>query len=212
MSVLLLLVPAVFANSTGKTGSSTTGCGDCHGRSASTGTSVTFDADTLVAAPGERLAIELVVASSSVTYGAGLNVSATGGTLGAGSNTRVSGGEVTHSSTTRMASGAVTFAFTWTAPTAEGTYTLRGAGNAVNGDRSDGGDAWNRASNLTLTVDDGCDDTDRDGYEACDDGGGDDCDDDDASVHPGAAETCDGVDEDCDGTADDAPASGTSTW
>jgi hypothetical protein len=30
-----------------------------------------------------------------------------------------------------------------------------------------------------------------------------DCDDGDAGVHPGAAETCDGVDEDCDGVVDD---------
>ncbi len=33
----------------------------------------------------------------------------------------------------------------------------------------------------------------------------DDCDDLEAAVHPGAAETCDGVDEDCDGTVDDSP-------
>jgi hypothetical protein len=32
---------------------------------------------------------------------------------------------------------------------------------------------------------------------------GGDCDDGDASINPGASETCDGVDEDCDGTVDD---------
>jgi MYXO-CTERM domain-containing protein len=38
-----------------------------------------------------------------------------------------------------------------------------------------------------------------------------DCDDTSASVRPGAAETCDGVDEDCDGTVDDS-ATDASTW
>ncbi len=32
-----------------------------------------------------------------------------------------------------------------------------------------------------------------------------DCDDDNAGIHPGATETCDGVDEDCDGLVDDSP-------
>ncbi len=46
-------------------------------------------------------------------------------------------------------------------------------------------------------------DDDGDGFA-----GADDCDDTDAAVHPGADETCDGVDEDCNGTIDDgAPAS-----
>jgi hypothetical protein len=44
-------------------------------------------------------------------------------------------------------------------------------------------------------------DADEDGYDA-----GEDCDDSDASVHPGAEETCDGVDEDCDGILDDVDA------
>ena len=46
-------------------------------------------------------------------------------------------------------------------------------------------------------------DGDGDGYVALDD-----CDDSDASVHPGADETCDGVDEDCDGLIDEDPATG----
>ena len=42
-------------------------------------------------------------------------------------------------------------------------------------------------------------DADSDGASAAED-----CDDQDASVHPGASETCDGVDNDCDGLVDDA--------
>jgi hypothetical protein len=39
-----------------------------------------------------------------------------------------------------------------------------------------------------------------------------DCDDADASVHPGASETCNGVDDDCDGTTDEASAVDAGTW
>lgn len=45
-------------------------------------------------------------------------------------------------------------------------------------------------------------DVDGDGVTAC----GGDCDDGNASVLPGAAETCDGVDSDCDGIVDDGTA------
>ncbi|MDP2315531.1 MAG: choice-of-anchor V domain-containing protein [Pseudomonadota bacterium] len=168
MLLVLLALPSASAYSAGRTGSSITGCTACHGRSASAATTVTLAASDTEVAPGDAVTLTLVVANSGASYtGAGLDVSVTGGTLGAGSNTRVSGGEVTHSATTAMSAGSTTFTFAWTAPTAEGTYTVRGAGNAVNGNRGDTGDAWALAANLTLTVDDGCDDLDGDGAEAC---------------------------------------------
>ncbi len=66
-------------------------------------------------------------------------------------------------------------------------------------------------------------DSDGDGYgdasrttTACDQPSGTsaddtDCDDGDSSIHPGAAEYCDGDDDDCDGTTDESPVDGT-TW
>ncbi len=67
-------------------------------------------------------------------------------------------------------------------------------------------------------------DTDGDGYgeptaptDACDQPTGyvaddSDCFDGDATIHPGATESCNGVDDDCDGTVDEDDATDASTW
>ncbi len=138
--------------------------------------------------------------SSGSRTGAGFNVSATGGSLTAGSGSRASSGELTQSATASMSGGRADFDFTWTAPTTPGTYTLRGAGNAVDGDRRTSGDAWALAANLTITV--VCADDDGDGVTRCDG----DCDEGDATVSPAATEVCDAVDQDCDDPdPDDCP-------
>ena len=199
--LLALLVTPAQATSTGKTGVSTTGCGSCHGSSASSSTTVTFSTSSgsTTVAPGETITVYLSVANSS-QLAAGLNVSASGGTLAAGTNTKLSSSEITHSSATAMTSGVTKFDFEWTAPTTEGSVTLSGAGNAVNSNRGASGDAWN-TSTMKLTVDDGCTDGDADGYSDCDD----DCDDKNAAINPGASETCNEVDDNCDGTVDNDP-------
>ncbi len=58
------------------------------------------------------------------------------------------------------------------------------------------------------SVDQDCDgadltDVDGDSYDSAEVSGGTDCDDADAAVHPGATESCSGVDDDCDGLVDD---------
>jgi hypothetical protein len=48
-------------------------------------------------------------------------------------------------------------------------------------------------------------DGDGDGYVIAGCASGDDCDDSSGAVHPGAAESCNGVDDDCNGAIDDGP-------
>jgi Putative metal-binding motif len=55
-----------------------------------------------------------------------------------------------------------------------------------------------------LLADVDCTDSDGDGYPSCEG----DCNDLDPTIHPGAPETCDGIDNDCNGIVDDSPLCG----
>jgi len=205
---MLLLALPLLAASGGVTGRSTTGCGSCHGASASSSVAASFTASASTVAPGGTVDIDFTVSESSMAEG-GLDVAASGGSLAAGSNNQLRSGEITHASPQAFSGGQVSFDFTWTAPSSEGSYTLTGAGNAVNGDnRSSSADRWALASNLVLTVSDGCDDTDGDGFgDTC----GEDCDEGEPEAWTGRVEVCDDIDNDCDGSVDEG-ASDASTW
>jgi hypothetical protein len=198
--LLLVLSEGALATSTGRTGSSITGCKNCHGAAAAATTTASFGTAPLTVLPGEAVALTFTVSSTNVLrIAGGLNVSATGGTWTAGSNTQVLSGQITHFAPQSFTAGAVTFDFTWTAPATEGSYTLSGAGNAVNWNGTASGDGWDLAPSLVIEVDDGCDDLDSDGIDTCNG----DCDDLDDTVYPLAPETCDGADDDCDDEIDE---------
>jgi hypothetical protein len=147
---------AALAYSGGITGVTSSGC-TCHGAQSSA-TTLSLSGNTTTRA-GQTLNLTVVVAHSS-QQAAGVNIAVKDqqgqnvGTLApaTGSGLRLSNGELTHQQPKTMSNGQAAFSFTWTAPSTPGTYTLRAAGNAVNGNGNTSGDAWNFLSPVTLTV------------------------------------------------------------
>ena len=147
---------AALAYSGGITGVTSSGC-TCHGAQSSA-TTLSLSGNTTTRA-GQTLNLTVVVAHSS-QQAAGVNIAVKDqqgqnvGTLApaTGSGLQLSNGELTHQQPKTMSNGQAAFSFTWTAPSTPGTYTLRAAGNAVNGNGNTSGDAWNFLSPVTLTV------------------------------------------------------------
>lgn len=147
---------AALAYSGGITGVTSSGC-TCHGAQSSA-TTLSLSGNTTTRA-GQTLNLTVVVAHSS-RQAAGVNIAVKDqqgqnvGTLApaTGSGLRLSNGELTHQQPKTMSNGQAAFSFTWTAPNTPGTYTLRAAGCAVNGNGNTSGDAWNFLSPVTLTV------------------------------------------------------------
>lgn len=147
---------AALAYSGGITGVTSSGC-TCHGAQSSA-TTLSLSGNTTTRA-GQTLNLTVVVAHSS-QQAAGVNIAVKDqqgqnvGTLApaTGSGLQLSNGELTHQQPKTMSNGQAAFSFTWTAPSTPGTYTLRAAGCAVNGNGNNSGDAWNFLSPVTLTV------------------------------------------------------------
>lgn len=147
---------AALAYSGGITGVTSSGC-TCHGAQSSA-TTLSLSGNTTTRA-GQTLNLTVIVAHSS-RQAAGVNIAVKDqqgqnvGTLApaTGSGLRLSNGELTHQQPKTMSNGQAAFSFTWTAPSTPGTYTLRAAGCAVNGNGNTSGDAWNFLSPVTLTV------------------------------------------------------------
>ncbi len=159
-SALHGLVPTAFANSGGKTGAGATpqscNSGSCHGGGATP--TVTLTGPTGSVLPGSVNTLTLRVRHMGgvvVTSGAGLNVATSAGTLSVteASGTKVQNGQITHTGKRAINEGAdtVRFEFGWTAPATEGSVTLQGWGNAVNGAQGSAGDFAALAS-LTIQV------------------------------------------------------------
>jgi hypothetical protein len=159
LSFLLALCCApiiLMANPGGITGQSANGCGGggCHGGAANAATNVSLTGPTVVDAGSTTDFTFIVGHATQAAAGYNLSITKAGGANGtfeALDGSQVSGGELTHIVRKNMVGGSAPFPFRWTAPAGHGVYTIRGAGNAVNGNGNAAGDVWNTMT-ATLTV------------------------------------------------------------
>ena len=140
-SIMLVSVPdAAFAYSSGKTGSSSNGCGGggCHS-STSTVTPVLTGLPSSGYAPESTYSISIGGTGGSSGSGGGFNLDSNVGTFSnPGSNAKLQSGEVTHSN-----SNSRSWTVDWTAPsTGSGSATFYLAVNFVDGNGGTSGDSW----------------------------------------------------------------------
>lgn len=148
---LSLSVPTTtLAFSGGISARTSEGC-TCHvNQSDATSISLTSESGSLEVEPGRPLTLTLAVAHTS-KQAAGINITVVDAnnvragvwTLKAGESLKTSSGELVHTAPQALINGKTSFTFTWTAPSMPGTYTLRAAANAVNGNGNTSGDEYN---------------------------------------------------------------------
>ena len=140
---MVLLSPAIEANSSGKH-SSSGGCG-CH----SSGTSPTIGENfPSTYSAGQTYSIQVSVSGGVSGTKGGFNVEVSKGTLATGGSTsvKVSGTSITHTNNANRA-----WTFDWTAPSAgSGSVIVDIAGMTANGASGNNGDSWSTTS-LTIT-------------------------------------------------------------
>lgn len=139
----------IEARPEGITGVSTTGC-TCHAASPSSNVIVSINGPAELA-PSETATYTLTVTGGPLAA-AGTNISATGGSLTPGEGMQKIGSELTHTSPKSPVSGNVTFSFTFTAPSAAGSATIRAAANSVNLSGDNTGDQWNFAPSKSIMI------------------------------------------------------------
>jgi hypothetical protein len=164
MNIMFFLILGIFfmhnslkGYSGGITGRSEVGC-SCHGtQNTNTAVSLREGAGPFTVQAGGSKTFTGVVAHGSLNK-AGMNLSIknssnqNAGTYSGTTNCSPSSGELIQTSAVNMSNGEAEFGFTWTAPAAPGTYTIRMAGNAVNGNSATSGDQWNTMNEVTITV------------------------------------------------------------
>lgn len=153
--VFFASVIAVYGDPGGRTGrtlkTSSSGCGSCHGSSATTGVTVTIAGPDSVT-KGTTAQYTLTISYAGQT-GAGLDIATRLGTLApVSSNIHLSGGELTQNSNITMSGGSVTVTFSYTAPNASGTDTIWATGLATNSNGGQSGDFWNWAPSKRVII------------------------------------------------------------
>ncbi|EDY86694.1 cadherin, putative [gamma proteobacterium HTCC5015] len=157
MSLLLLLCysQAATANSTGisgYSGESGSSCVSCHNGNVYNYNSVISGDSTLTPNSSSSYTFSLNRVAGSTAGAAGFNLSADNGTLSSGSGSKILNSELTHSA---KKTSNFNWSFNWTAPSADGVYTLYACGNPVDNDGvglSDTGDGPADCTEFDITV------------------------------------------------------------
>jgi hypothetical protein len=152
---MLSTFPALsFADASGRTlrtlKNSTSGCGSCHGSSATPGVVVTISGpDTVVRNHSTTYTLTI---TGGPAVDAGCDISARFGTIGAvSSSLKLSNSELTQGSPIPMSAGSITMQFSFTPSGSGSSDTLYATGISTNGSGS-GGDQWNWAPKKVVTV------------------------------------------------------------